>query len=990
MLLGGGNLSATGNNLANSLIGNGGANILDGRGGDDTMAGGAGNDTYIVDRAGDVVIEEVAGGTDVVNAAVSYTLSDNVENLVLTGTASINGTGNGLNNSITGNAGNNILDGGAGADILTGGAGNDTYVVDSITDKVMELADGGTDLVQASVSFTLAANVENLVLTGTGAINGTGNALANRITGNGGNNILTGGAGIDTMVGGMGDDTYVVDVAGETVIEAAGEGVDTVMSAVTYVLGANLECLILTGTAALNGTGNALDNSLTGNTGANTLNGGTGNDTMAGGAGNDSYIVDALGDVVIEAANAGTDLVTSSVSYALTANVENLVLTGVAITATGNALNNNLSGNGLANVLDGGAGADTMAGGLGNDTYVVDSAGDVVTEAASAGTDTVQSSVNYVLGDNVENLILMGTAAINGMGNALNNSIAGNTGANLLDGGFGNDTMAGGMGDDTYIVDAAGDVVQEAEAAGIDTVKSAITYVLGANLENLVLTGTAVVNGTGNALANSISGNSANNVLNGGAGNDTMSGGAGDDSYVVDASGDVVVEGLNSGIDTVTSSISYALSVNVENLVLTGTDAINATGNNLANSLTGNAGANMIDGGAGNDTMAGGLGDDTYIVDQVLDVVRENAAQGIDTVRASVDYALSANVENLELYGTALIATGNSLDNRLTGNSGANLLDGLGGNDTMSGGGGNDTYIVDAAGDVVIEAANGGTDLVKASIDQTLADYVENLLLTGAAAVRGTGNAMANSLTGNVGNNILDGGAGNDTLSGGLGNDTLIGGLGNDVFIWNHGDGSDIINEVDDLASSADQLWLKDTSSGQISFQRSGSDVTLVIAPTLGAQDGGSVKLLNLDVLGQRGVDSIILKDETWTASALRSKVLAAAATTGNDIIRGFDGSADLISGGLGNDVLTGLGGNDRFAFAGVFGNDKVTDFMAGTGATDVLQLSLGSAYDSFAEVRAVATQVNADTVFNFGALGSITLQNVAMSSMVADDFMFV
>ena len=212
---------------------------------------------------------------------------------------------------------------------MAGGAGDDTYVVDATGDVVTERCDEGTDLSRAASPTRLSANVENLTLTGAAAINGTGNALNNTLTGNAGDNVLDGGAGDDTMVGGAGNDTYVVDSAGDVVTETSTtEGTDTVQSSISYTLGANVENLTLTGTGNINATGNALANTLTGNAGDNVLDGGTGNDTMIGGAGNDTYVVDATGDVVTEASGEGTDLIQSSVTYTLGANVENLTLTG--------------------------------------------------------------------------------------------------------------------------------------------------------------------------------------------------------------------------------------------------------------------------------------------------------------------------------------------------------------------------------------------------------------------------------------------------------------------------------------------------------------------------------------------------------------------------------------------------------------------------------------------------------------------------------------
>jgi len=212
----GGNDSLNGRDGHDSLNGGNGNDILNGGPGNDTLTGAAGNDTYTVDAAGDIVIETAAAGTDTIRSSVSITLPAHVENLILTGTAAINGTGNNLNNSLVGNAGNNVLSGAAGNDILngslgndtlTGGAGNDTYTVDTAGDIVIETAAAGIDTIRSSISITLPAHVENLVLLGTAAINGTGNNLNNSLVGNAGNNVLSGAAGNDILNGGLGNDT---------------------------------------------------------------------------------------------------------------------------------------------------------------------------------------------------------------------------------------------------------------------------------------------------------------------------------------------------------------------------------------------------------------------------------------------------------------------------------------------------------------------------------------------------------------------------------------------------------------------------------------------------------------------------------------------------------------------------------------------------------------------------------------------------------------
>ena len=441
-----------------------------------------------------------------------------------------------------------------------------------------------------------------------------------------------------------------------------------------------------------------------------------------------------------------------------------------------------------------------MTGGAGNDVYFVDNAGDAVIESGGEGNDTVFSSAHFALSANVENLVLQGGDDLQGYGNGLANALFGNTGNNLLDGGAGADAMSGGAGNDIYFVDNAGDAVTESVGEGNDTVFSTAHFALSANVENLVLQGGADLQGFGNGLANAIFGNSGNNLLDGGGDADSMSGGAGNDTYFVDNAGDVVTESAGQGNDAVFSTAHFALSANVETLVLQGGTDLQGYGNGLANSIFGNSGNNLIDGGVGADSMSGGAGNDIYFVDNAGDAVNESAGQGNDAVFASINYGLTANVETLVLQGGAdLQGFGNGAANSLFGNTGNNLLDGGVGADSMSGGAGNDIYFVDNAGDAVNESAGQGNDAVFASINYGLTADVETLVLQGGADLQGFGNGLANSLFGNSGNNTLDGQGGADILTGNAGNDTFI-------FNVGQGNGDTVVDFSGNGAAAGDSL----------------------------------------------------------------------------------------------------------------------------------------------------------------------------------------
>jgi Ca2+-binding RTX toxin-like protein len=360
---------------------------------------------------------------------------------------------------------------------------------------------------------------------------------------------------------------------------------------------------------------------------------------------------------VVEAAGEGVDTVFSSITYTLSANVERLYLTGTAWKGTGNALDNWLVGNDRPNILDGLGGDDRMVGGLGDDWYYVDSAGDVVVEAAGEGLERVYATVDHTLSANVERLYLMGTAQ-RGAGNELDNWLIGNDVANVLDGGAGADRMVGGLGDDTYVLDHVGDQVEEAAGEGLDTVFSSISHTLSANVERLHLTGTAT-SGTGNALDNWLVGNNRGNILDGLGGDDRMVGGLGDDWYYVDSAGDEVVEASGQGLDRVYASVDHTLAANVERLYLTGT-AQRGTGNRLDNWLTGTDGANILEGGAGSDrlfglggadTLTGGSGADLFVFSAITDSL-VGAADRITDFEKSLDRVDLRGIDaNLALAG---------------------------------------------------------------------------------------------------------------------------------------------------------------------------------------------------------------------------------------------------------------------------------------------------------------------------------------------------
>jgi Ca2+-binding RTX toxin-like protein len=563
-------------------------------------------------------------------------------------------TGDGSNDAVFGNSYIDIMHGGAGADFMNGLANNDTLNGDAGDDIML----GGT-----------------------------------------GNDILNGGAGIDTAsyTNAAGGISVSLLLAGAQNV-GGGQGNDTI-SLVENILGSGFA------------------DTLTGNNGNNRLDGLFGNDTLRGGLGSDVYGVNSAADAVIELANAGEDTIETSLStfsLAAIANVERLTYIELnTFVGQGNALANRIQG-GIFNdrfLVDAG----------GNDAFIGLDGTDIMDFRTSAAGATINLTTNAhggaALGDSFSSIetfygsntavdTMTGNAAANrfeGFGGndnlsglAGNDALLGGNGNDTMNGGTGIDSMSGGIGNDTYIVDHAADATIESASAGTDNVQASIAHTLRVNVENLVLTGSGNINGTGNTLANTITGNSGSNILNGLTGADSMTGLAGNDTYYVDSAADTTIEAAGAGIDIVRSSVNHTLGANIEKLYLLA-GAQNGSGNTLSNFIYGNTLGNTLNGFAGADRLSGLQGNDTYIVDSAGDLVFETiagAAGGTDTVQSSVNHTLATNVENLTLTaGTNINGTGNTLANVIVGGSGNNFIDGKLGNDTLTGGLGNDQFL---------------------------------------------------------------------------------------------------------------------------------------------------------------------------------------------------------------------------------------------------------------------------------------------------------
>jgi Ca2+-binding RTX toxin-like protein len=861
-LIGSGNLNGTGNANADSLVANTGNDTLTSGSGKDTLVAGttsSSNDVLVVNNASDVLTLGSTYGTDTVNSSVTYTLPTKVNVLAFTGTAALKGTANSSTDTLVSNT---------GVDTLVGSTGNDTFVVSNASDVVTDTSTTASNTIQASVTYALPTDVNSLVLTGTGALKGTANQK---------NDTLTSNSGVDTLVAGTvsgANDLLVVNNASDIITVGSTHGTDTIESSVNYTASSNVADLTLIGTANLTGTGNSLSNVLTANTGSDTLTAGSGVATMNGGSGNDIFVVNSASDVVQNTYTTSSDTVQSSVTYTLPTNVNSLTITGTAaLKGTANNGTDTLTSN---------TGVDTLVGGTGNDTFVVSNASDVVTDTSTTASNIIQASVTYTLPTDVNSLLLTGTAALKGTANSGSDTLTSNTGV---------DTLVGSTGNDTFVLNNASDVVQDTSSTASNTVQAPFNYTLPTDINNLVLTGTAALKGTAN---------SGNDTLTSNSGVDTLIGGSlssSNDLFVVSNASDVITVGATHGTDSVQSSLSYTAPTNVADLILTGTANLTGTGNSLSNVLTANSGNDTLTAGSGVATMNGGSGNDIFVINSASDVVQNTYSTASDMIDSSVTYTLPTNVNSLLLTGTAAVkGTANSASDTLTSNSGV---------DTLVGGTGNDTFIVGNASDVVQDASTTASNTLEASVSYALPSDVNNLVLTGTAALSGTGNSANDLLTANSGAATLVAGSGTDTLVSGSGVDSLVGGTGTDIFEVNNA--SDVVN-VSAVGNDSIQSSVNYTLPTNVQF--------LMLTGT-GALTGTGGSQTSL-IVGNSGNDTL--------NGGGGIAVLEGGKTAGQDVLQATSNQGALI-GGAAASTLTGGAYKDFFAAGNV--GDTIT-----TGAT--------------------------------------------------------
>ena len=678
-------------------------------------------------------------------------------------------------------------------------------------------------MVESSVSYVLGSSIDNLTLTGSAAITGTGNALNNVITGNSGNNYLDGGAGNDTLIGGAGDDTIVggdgVDTASYSSATKAvtinlslmtsqntlGAGVDRLMGIENVIGSARNDTLMgdANANSLLGGLGNDI---LTSGAGNDTLDGGTGNDTLTGGEGADTFFIgsgvskinDLSGSDVVKIGTGGTANVTATTSWTATAassNYGNFILStagyeinlsavffgtaGFRVTNIGAATT--ISGSKFDDILTGGSGADTIIGGSGNDTLVGGTGDDNLTGGLGADSFEVKTGVDTVT-DLSDFDVFMVTS-----GATLNATISSAWTATVA-------TRNAGVTNLTTSGLAVNLAVAKGASGYMVTNYGAATMLTGSANADTLIGGSGADSLTGGPGNDSLTGGLGDDVLFGGMGNDTFEVGLGTD-YVSDLGGsDILKISFGATANVIVTSAWTATKASIsagQASISTAGYAVNLAAITLAGNKFGSYGFLVINSGLGAkltgsggiDTIVGGSGNDTLIG----------------------DFTLSSYVGEGELLTGG---SGNDTFVSRDGGVGCRISDLSGGDILSIDAGGSANAFVVAPWTATSATTNAGSVTLYTAFAVNLAAAKGNRgFNVSADETTVIGSPLADTLSGGYGNGneTLFGGSGNDVLIGGIGNDHLTGGTGADTFVFNRSEGLDVIT---DFQSGVDKIQM--------------------------------------------------------------------------------------------------------------------------------------------------------------------------------------
>lgn len=994
----------TGTSGNDVLGGTSAPNTFDGLGGDDTLTGYDAGDTYIfgAGSGNDTIVESwIYSGTDIVrfvglnvadllfsrvgnnavikivSAGETLTVVDQfisgsgVERLVfadntiwdrnqIQAASWIRGTG--ADETIAGSTIDDTIDGGAGNDTLTGSQGNDTYIYgteygnDTIDDEKWSYTGTDTvrfvDLDSADVLFsrvgdnavvkilssgeTLTINDQFFSTSGADQILFADSTIWNRadiqaaswIRGTIAGEIINGTGSADTVDPGAGNDTINGSESGDTYIYGSGYGNDVLNSEESYFAGTDQLKLIDLNIADLT--------------------------------------FSKVGNSLVMKVNATGETFTVTDQFVSTRGIEQIIFADSTVWSRaqiseaswiwGTSGNDTISSSSADDVIDGGAGNDTITDLGGNDTYIygVGSGNDTITEYYyNAGTDKVR---------------LVGLNASDVRFSRVSNNLV-------------------------ITVLASGETLtvtnQFTSTNGIDQIIFADT----SSWDRDQIKAESWIRGTsGN---DTISGSSADDIIDGGAGNDTITDPGGSDTYIF---------GVGSGNDSIT-----------ENYYNSGTDTLKLVGLNAADVTFAKSGNNLV-------LTINASGEALTVVNQFT------STNGIDQILFA-----DATIWDRTQIADASWIRGTSGGETLVGTSGNDIIDGGGGADTLQGGGGGDTYIYGpgSGNDVVSESSTSGTDAVKfiglnltdlalsrsgSNAIVTIISSGETLTITGQFGSGGVEQFVFADTTvwdrnqisagfwivGTSSGETLTGTSGNDTIDGAGGNDTVRGSSGSDTYVYRSADGTDYIDDESGSNAEIDTVWLMDLMPSDITLTRSGMHAVVTVT--------GTGQTITFDeqywsATANWGLDQIRFSDDTlWNRDQIMQNVWWYG-TGGNDSISGW-ASFDNINGGAGNDTINGNAGIDRldgganndtiaggtesdtFIFRAGFGNDTITDFVAGASTDDVIEFHDGIFAD-FTAVMAAASASGSDTIITDGS-NTITLQNVALASLHQDDFRFV